>query len=211
MYNKIINPITKRKVNINSKLGKKIFYNYLYTLNGGTTALQRTLSRTATKKMDPKDSDEEADKLFNEIDLEPFEYNIGQRLYHKTSSEDPKDWPEIEILERDRDNLNSLKRYRVKIISRYWPPHNVQQPYFLLESNLIQTHNTTPTFTYWVGQTLKYGDQSLPRQFRANVEIVETSILADGNIRYLARYTDDMNPDPTRVYVIIYDENLLAE
>ena len=211
MYNKIINPITKRKVNINSKLGKKIFYNYLYTLNGGSTALQRTLSRTATKKMDPKDSDEEADKLFNEIDLEPFEYNIGQRFYHKTSSEDPKDWPEIEILERDRDNLNSQKRYRVKIISRYWPPHNVQLPYFLSESQLIRHHNTTPQFRYWVGKCLKYGDQSIRSQFLPQVEIVETSALADGNIRYLAKYIDDLNPDPRSVYVIIYDETLLSE
>jgi len=33
-YNKIINPNTRRKVNINSKLGKKILYNYLKIFRG---------------------------------------------------------------------------------------------------------------------------------------------------------------------------------
>ena len=35
-YLKITNPITKRKVNINSKLGKKILYNYYINLYGGS-------------------------------------------------------------------------------------------------------------------------------------------------------------------------------
>ena len=33
MYTKIINPLTNRKVNITSKLGKKILKKYLFTLN----------------------------------------------------------------------------------------------------------------------------------------------------------------------------------
>ena len=37
MYNRIVNPLTNRKVNINSKLGKKIILNYLNILNGGAS------------------------------------------------------------------------------------------------------------------------------------------------------------------------------
>ena len=37
MYNKIVNPNTGRKVNINSRLGKKIIKNYLILLGGSTT------------------------------------------------------------------------------------------------------------------------------------------------------------------------------
>lgn len=36
MYNKIVNPITNRKVDINSKLGQNILNNYLYSLRGGS-------------------------------------------------------------------------------------------------------------------------------------------------------------------------------
>ena len=35
MYNKIINPITRRKVNINGKLGRKILSKYIHLLFGG--------------------------------------------------------------------------------------------------------------------------------------------------------------------------------
>ena len=35
MYNKIVNPITGRKVNVNGKLGKKILLNYINLLRGG--------------------------------------------------------------------------------------------------------------------------------------------------------------------------------
>ena len=87
----------------------------------------------------------------------------------------------------------------------------MQLPYFLSESQLIKHHNTIPQFRYWVGKSLKYGDQSIPSQFLPQVEIVETSALADGNIRYLAKYIDHLNPDPRSVYVIIYDESLLSE
>ena len=37
MYNRIINPKTNRKVNINSKLGKYILKKYLFFINGGAT------------------------------------------------------------------------------------------------------------------------------------------------------------------------------
>ena len=36
MYSKITNPLTGRKVNINSKLGKKVLKNYLLQLKGGS-------------------------------------------------------------------------------------------------------------------------------------------------------------------------------
>ena len=39
MYNFIINPNTNRKVNISSKLGKKILNNYINSMSGGTTCL----------------------------------------------------------------------------------------------------------------------------------------------------------------------------
>ena len=46
MYNKIINPITGRKVNTNSKLGKSIIKNYLNTFHsaGNPKSINRTLS-----------------------------------------------------------------------------------------------------------------------------------------------------------------------
>merc|ERR1711871_61565 len=36
LYNQIFNPLTRRKVNINSKLGRNILNNYINHLNGGT-------------------------------------------------------------------------------------------------------------------------------------------------------------------------------
>ena len=39
MYNKIINPLTGKKVSVKSKLGKKIIKNYLSLLGGATSSM----------------------------------------------------------------------------------------------------------------------------------------------------------------------------
>ena len=49
MYQKIVNPVTNRFVNLNSKLGKKILKTYLLTLKGGV--LQRLLYPWLSSKM----------------------------------------------------------------------------------------------------------------------------------------------------------------
>ena len=46
MYKKIMNPLTNKKVNIYSKLGKQIIRNYLRIFNGGGTVKEEALFNT---------------------------------------------------------------------------------------------------------------------------------------------------------------------
>ena len=55
MYKKILNPITKRKVNIDSKLGKQILRNYLTLLKGGNVYdSSKCINRTGKAECDKK-------------------------------------------------------------------------------------------------------------------------------------------------------------
>ena len=55
MYSKIVNPVTKRKVNINGKLGKKILANYVSILNGGASPSSKKIRfDEIAEEWDPK-------------------------------------------------------------------------------------------------------------------------------------------------------------
>lgn len=54
MYNKITNPLTNRKVNINSKLGKKIISNYIKLSFGGASLFDK-VDKRATAPLPPID------------------------------------------------------------------------------------------------------------------------------------------------------------
>ena len=51
MYSKIVNPSTGRKVNISSRLGRKILKNYLQVLKGGASGASGAASRRSSSRL----------------------------------------------------------------------------------------------------------------------------------------------------------------
>ena len=104
MYNKIVNPITGRKININSKLGKKILSNYYFHLLSGGFPKENEEKKPLLEEEIHTDSEIDLDDVMLE---EKSESDIEEDIEEKPESdieEDIEEIPEtiIEIMEYNK-------------------------------------------------------------------------------------------------------------
>ena len=69
MYSKIINPLTNRKVNIDSKLGLQILKNYLNNLSGGRPSNSLPIGKNFEDKLDKLEHEIIGESLPKDMDM----------------------------------------------------------------------------------------------------------------------------------------------
>ena len=120
MYNKIVNPITGRKININSKLGKKILSNYYFHLLSGGFPKENEEKKPLLEEEIHTDSEIDLDDVMLE---EKSESDIEEDIEEKPESdieEDIEEIPEtiIEIMEYNKCTRDVAENLLVKDITK---------------------------------------------------------------------------------------------
>ena len=105
IYSKIVNPSTGRKVNINSKLGKQIIYNYINNQNGGTSTSDQSNDNEYKNKM--KYHKETVDMIANNVNKEYENINKDRTSKLDEIEQDKRD---LDIRRRQIENYKSAAK-----------------------------------------------------------------------------------------------------